>query len=176
MRGPSSAWPATAAAATSALVLARLRRRFTRLDHTRRTRAVRSSSNACLGGGCGAHPQPPRRVERAAKLIPAGQPGDGRLDPAHARERSPSMRWKPTRLAVSGSRIRATHAIATRGALAPTATRSQHTALADPPGAALRVVLPRRPCLRVDAGALQAIISDLEAAYMRDGLAPVLTM
>jgi hypothetical protein len=38
MRGPSSASPATAAAATSVLVLARLRRRFTRLDHTRRPR------------------------------------------------------------------------------------------------------------------------------------------
>src|SRR6476659_288167 len=36
MRGPGSARPATSAAATSALVLARLRRRFTRLDHTRR--------------------------------------------------------------------------------------------------------------------------------------------
>jgi hypothetical protein len=36
MRGPSSASPATTAAAMSALVLARLRRRFTRLERARR--------------------------------------------------------------------------------------------------------------------------------------------
>ena len=52
-----AAWPATAAAATSVLVLARLRRRFTRLDHTRRpsyerlVRPVSTVAGRLLCGG-----------------------------------------------------------------------------------------------------------------------------